>query len=55
MLHLRTKADFVTVCENKLEEVALVMQQGGRHGSHWRASCAAVKLKGFELLQKQPV
>lgn len=54
MLHLHTKADFVTVCENKLV-VALVMQQGGRHGSHWRASCAAVKLKGFELLQKQPV
>lgn len=27
MLHLCTKADSVTVCEDKLEEVALVKQQ----------------------------
>lgn len=34
MLHLRAKASFVSVCDYKFEEVALVMQQGGRHGSH---------------------
>lgn len=29
MLHLCTKGDFVTVCEDKLEKVALVKQQEG--------------------------
>lgn len=42
VLHLCAEAGFVSVHEHKFE-VASVMQQGGRHGSHQRDSCAAVK------------